>query len=551
MSTVGPGRQIRLSGNPGVTAVAFARDGSRFAVAANDGYVHLYRMNGGDATLLDRYILEPKTAILAFSADGTEIVSAGKSGRIRIYNIHSKSTLTLSVEGGPPRGVCRADGVLLLLTATGAVAVWRFGMDPKEIFLSRSMSTTAIAVSPHGRFGAIGFRNGHIELWDLNDRKLVDELQANDDTITSLQFSSDEALVSGSKDGTVIVWRVHPPSSFALHEYGTISPGLQNLSLSQEHGLFLCISPTQPLRIFRLEPLELRTWYAHTGQIVSISVDRTGQLALTASQDSFVRLWNLKTYESRLFRDHVGKAESAVFAGSEQAISGGADRVLRMWNIETGKVLRRLEGHESEVKALAVDRLQRRVISAGVDPYFLIWELARVRSEAGYVPMKLYHGHSREVYGVTFCGPGDFVVSASADNRVKLMDISKGQSKWTWNAQDEVLSVACSEDGSKVAAGINDGSVSVIDSDKGIELRRLQGIGAMPGVVFSPDGSVLYAASYDRRILAWNLASGREILSYKSKGIKYVSIALVGSEICLLGGEDGSFSVMDFSSLPR
>jgi WD40 repeat protein len=57
-----------------------------------------------------------------------------------------------------------------------------------------------------------------------------------------------------------------------------------------------------------------------------------------------------------------------------RALSGSADKTLRLWDVETGHELRRLEGHEAIVSCLAgLDG--RHVVSGSVDRTLRLWDL--------------------------------------------------------------------------------------------------------------------------------------------------------------------------------
>ncbi|KAG2744529.1 hypothetical protein P692DRAFT_20644263, partial [Suillus brevipes Sb2] len=59
----------------------------------------------------------------------------------------------------------------------------------------------------------------------------------------------------------------------------------------------------------------------------------------------------------RTFGGHEGGLTAvAVFPDRRRMITGSEDKTLRLWDLETGVVLKKMEGHRRQVLALAVSR---------------------------------------------------------------------------------------------------------------------------------------------------------------------------------------------------
>ncbi len=65
----------------------------------------------------------------------------------------------------------------------------------------------------------------------------------------------------------------------------------------------------------------------------------------------------------------------AVLADGRRAVSGSWDGTLRLWDLETGKSLRTLEGHTDWVSAVAVLADGRRALSGSEDGTLRLWDL--------------------------------------------------------------------------------------------------------------------------------------------------------------------------------
>jgi len=64
-----------------------------------------------------------------------------------------------------------------------------------------------------------------------------------------------------------------------------------------------------------------------------------------------------------------------VTADDRYIISGSDDSTLKVWDIETGKLLHTLKGHSSSVTAVVLTENGRRVISSSHDKTIKLWDI--------------------------------------------------------------------------------------------------------------------------------------------------------------------------------
>ena len=73
-----------------------------------------------------------------------------------------------------------------------------------------------------------------------------------------------------------------------------------------------------------------------------------GKRALSGADDNTVRLWDVETGRClRVLEGHTDRLSGAWRGSADQrrALSGADDNTVRLWDVETGRCLRVLEGH--------------------------------------------------------------------------------------------------------------------------------------------------------------------------------------------------------------
>lgn len=115
-------------------------------------------------------------------------------------------------------------------------------------------------------------------------------------------------------------------------------------------------------------------------------------------------------------------------------------------------------------------------------------------------------GHYDFVESVTFTNDSRLIASASADNTIRICNLSEAQWTKVLHCGAGQRSVAFSHDSSMIAAAGEDGTIRTWDVATGKSRWTLKGhTNAVTSVSFSHDGTLLASASHDKTIRIWDI----------------------------------------------
>ncbi|KZV72767.1 hypothetical protein PENSPDRAFT_717139 [Peniophora sp. CONT] len=181
--------------------------------------------------------------------------------------------------------------------------------------------------------------------------------------------------------------------------------------------------------------------------------------------------------------------------------SGTPECVLQIRETQKGKLIWELQGHVGLIRAVDFSQDGSLVVSGSMDHCVCLWA---IRTGQQVVPP--LRGHTDTVLSVAFSRSGMWIVSGSADAQIRVWDTALGTNIQTYSNHhnNAICSIICSPDGKRVASGSDDGTICIWDINTGRLVMKPLEASAIWSINFSPDGSRLVTASYDR-IYVWDL----------------------------------------------
>ena len=306
---------------------------------------------------------------------------------------------------------------------------------------SSYQSVLALALSPDGGKLAVG-RGGTVTIYDASQTNynLLGEIEAHRDAVQSLAWSDDGRWLVSGAFRRLVLWN---SESFAQEREWTngLSGRVTAIRfMAGSERLVLADSVNGRSGDIRVIDLAsggfVASWHAHEDAILGMDLSRDGN----------------------------------------QLVTGGSDKLIKIWELASTKELGRLEGHGGGVLAVAFNTNATQVASGGSDMQLKVWDI-----EDRQVAISLGK-HSAAINAINWSGDGQAIV-ASTDagslftyKNLKLhtggQSSASGDEKRIGDAGDTVQCIATSTDTMTIFAGTQDGMVQVWRGD-GKSLAKL------------------------------------------------------------------------------
>jgi WD40 repeat protein len=252
------------------------------------------------------------------------------------------------------------------------------------------------------------------------------------------------------------------------------------------------------------EPLLVIDTGGHMALIRKIMFTSDGRYLVSAGEDKVVRVWDVQTGETvRTIRGQTaegdeGKIYAAALSPNDRYLAVGgwlagdpdSRCAVRIHDFQSGKVIGLLKGHTNVVLSLAFSPDGRYLASGSADQTVRMWDIERKE-------VHVLKGHTGDIYAVAFSSDGKRLVSGSDDHTLRLWDVQQGKLiKEMKGHQDRVSSAAFSPDGRYIASGSWDKTVRLWDAESGDFVKVLGEQGTtVDSLSFSPDSHWLLTGS--------------------------------------------------------
>ncbi|KAH3759471.1 DENN (AEX-3) domain [Pelomyxa schiedti] len=277
----------------------------------------------------------------------------------------------------------------------------------------------------------------------------------------------------------------------------TLQGGIGPISCTSMHGhILLSGSTLGPISLWDTESLQFISKL--TGHTDKVSAVHFGSSIVSSSCDSTLRVWDPSNHKFQLL---PGKQFYSQPCDIDILYSGGADNVVRLWDMRMANSVNSLIGHKGPIRTLTestLDAPSSIIVSAGDDNTIKVWDIKKMEC------LYTLEGHTDFITQVLF--DSKTVISASYDCTLKCWDIQdSGRCTRTLTGhQGSVNCFVVDKLSSKIVSGSGDNVIRVWDAESPNCCAVLRGHSAEVTCLTCVDGWVV-SGSEDKTVRVWTL----------------------------------------------
>ena len=261
-------------------------------------------------------------------------------------------------------------------------------------------------------------------------------------------------------------------------------------------------------------------WNTDDQPPVQTAFTADGRMGVSSAGDGALVIWDLvNAAEIRRFGSHKAEVASVAFTpdgkyvltGSGRlTMSGGPaeDNTMKMWDVETGRLVQIFEGHSDTILAIAISPDGSRALTGGFDGTIKLWDLGTGTE------IRSIDAHPSGVFAVGFSPDGQQAISGPMGFKsVLLWDLESGEKihQFPFNPERNCTGVTFHPDGR--TAYVDYSGLIVYDLENG-QIIREYSMDCCTGMVIHPDWKSVFGIEGGSHITHWDLITDEVIRQF-------------------------------------
>ncbi|AEA39105.1 guanine nucleotide-binding protein beta SU like protein (nucleomorph) [Cryptomonas paramecium] len=243
----------------------------------------------------------------------------------------------------------------LPIFATGSrdctILIWKIVREdeikfiPKKRLRGHSHFISNLDFSMDGRFCLSSSWDKTINLWDIENTKIVKKFIGHQHDVLWAEFSkNNKKIISSSRDNTIKIWNtIGQCKSTLIDKISTSWISCVKFISNKNIGIMSC-SWDGMIKIWNMSKKKVHTRFVgHKGYLCSLSISPDSSLCASGGKDGIVMLWDLQEAKHLYSLDINESINCLCFCPTRYWLCAGTSKGVKIWDLESKVMIEKVK----------------------------------------------------------------------------------------------------------------------------------------------------------------------------------------------------------------
>jgi class 3 adenylate cyclase len=279
---------------------------------------------------------------------------------------------------------------------------------------------------------------------------------------------------------------------------------------------------------------------SNRSEITAIGVSPDGENLVYGTSDNSVYVWNHGSGTQHMLWNGrgTGRVNSAAITPDGERIGWGSSNLfILLGSIHGGPAPTGWQ--ETNSAFIMVNQDGRFILSKDNANVLRVWSVGSLSGPIEKLPdpIQILPSVASNIVSASVTSDGRYIALGVADG-IQLWKLGDGSQSWARPSGGyNILAIATSSDGSRIAAACSDNAVRIRETSTGKLTHTLRGHTAPPTTVrFSQNGRYVISGGRDRSVQVWNARTGKHLHAFRGHRQPVTSVGMIGNSAWVVSG---------------
>jgi len=257
----------------------------------------------------------------------------------------------------------------------------------------------------------------------------------------------------------------------------------------------------------------------HTKRLLCLRLDRTDKCLYSCGQDKVLKVWEVETGTClKTFTGHQNNINCIIFNLDYTCVlTAASDNTAKMWDIDSGRCLKTFRGHADTLWGIHLYQNDERLVTCSTDTTIRLWDVESTDQ------IKMWKDPDGHVYNMDITLDQQTIYTGGKNGTCKKWDLTTGNLHTVYTKHDDYVQVLfLTKDAMKMVSGSRDHTMIVWNTKTADRIHTLRGHNqCVRDLTLTNDDEYLFSIGDDGKWIVWDMETGNKLLKreiYKTDG---------------------------------